>query len=104
MKTSIKLQLPVKSLTLALTVGLLTSGVASAVPDCTNTAWKASNGQTCAKLGLNSNKAICEANHKFATLCDDTSTQIRTCVSDIPCNNKKGNTKSYDNNGVPGEG
>ncbi len=99
MKTSIKL----KTLAIPLLLGLSVPGLSQAAPDCTNTPWKASNGQTCAKLGLDSNKAVCETNHKYATLCDDTPTQIRTCVSDIPCANKKSPKKSI-MDGEPGDG
>jgi len=98
-----KTVLPLKMLAKTLAMGLMISGIAYAAPDCADTDWKPSQGQTCADLGLDSNKAICESDHKFATLCDDTPTQIRTCVSDVPCTKKeKGNRKYM--SGSAGEG
>lgn len=55
-----------------------------AASDCPNTAWQNSNGGTCANLGLNSKKAICTG-EQFATSCDDTRSQIRTCRSNFVC-------------------
>lgn len=56
-----------------------------AASDCGNAAWQPSNGQTCASMGLDSNRPMCRAGEDFALHCDDTKTQIRTCASDDLC-------------------
>ncbi len=67
-----------------------------AANDCPNTRWQASHGRTCANLGLDSNRPIC-AGGQFATLCDDTRNQIRTCRSNLVCDTPAHGGASWNN-------
>lgn len=50
---------------------------------CPNTPWQASNGRTCANLGLNSRGGTCE--NGYITRCDDTRDSIRVCRTNKSC-------------------
>ncbi len=64
------------------------SNIAVAASDCVNTPWVKSSGRTCATVGLNSKKPVCNG-QIYAVMCDDTKTHIRTCRSNVQCADKQ---------------
>ncbi len=60
---------------------------ALAATDCPTASWVPSNGRTCANVGLDSNRPICNG-LEYAVMCDDSKTHIRTCRSDVRCSNQ----------------
>ncbi|MEE9446598.1 MAG: hypothetical protein V3V09_01470, partial [Arenicellales bacterium] len=83
---------------------MLVAPITQAASQCTNTAWQKSNGRTCANLGLDSKKAVCNG-QPLALFCDDTRTEIRTCPSTTQCAAKAPAQNQYNvNNQNSGNG
>ena len=80
----------------ALTLILPWGAPALAANECPNTPYRYT-GQSCADVGLDSNRAVCRPSDRFAQMCDDTREgQIRTCSSNIRCD-----ISSYSNQAYP---